>query len=225
LNNGNGLKNATGDGYETGWVVSDNGNIAPEDVNLACEPPYDTWTSSLGSHEDLPIDCANWWEAYAFCIWDGGFLPSNAEWQHAATGGSQRRQYPWGSTDPGTANQYAISNCNYPSGSRMCSGIANIAPVGTATLGTGRWGQLDLVGEVWEWNLDWSHGSYFDHPKPPCTDCADLTTAAIRLFRGGDFSGPQFLEPTPLVYDGTFRGSALRGSPLGTVGFRCARSP
>jgi formylglycine-generating enzyme required for sulfatase activity len=37
-------------------------------------------TSSAGSKENLPINCVNWWESYAFCIWDGGFLPSEAEW-------------------------------------------------------------------------------------------------------------------------------------------------
>jgi hypothetical protein len=36
---------------------------------------YDTWTSSPGNNELKPIVCANWYEAYAFCIWDGGFLP------------------------------------------------------------------------------------------------------------------------------------------------------
>ena len=39
--------------------------------NLTCEPPYNTWTPSAGTQENLPINCVNWYEAYAFCIWDG----------------------------------------------------------------------------------------------------------------------------------------------------------
>jgi formylglycine-generating enzyme required for sulfatase activity len=118
LNNGNGL-NANGGGYEPGWVSADNVNIAPTNAHLG--NGYGTWTASPGSRENLPINFANWWEAYAFCIWDGGFLPSDAESEDAAAGGNQQREYPWSSTDPGTANQYAIysdgteSICYYPS--------------------------------------------------------------------------------------------------------------
>src|SRR5580693_3178198 len=40
---------------------------------------YSTWTEAAGTQENLPINCVNWYEAYAFCIWDGGgFLPSEA---------------------------------------------------------------------------------------------------------------------------------------------------
>jgi formylglycine-generating enzyme required for sulfatase activity len=120
----------------------------------------------------------NWFEAYAFCIWDGGFLPSEAEWEYAAAGGSQQREYPWGSTDPGMGNEYAIYNNYYPSG---------VAPVGTTTLGAGLWGQLDLLGEVHEWNLDW-YATYDD----PCVDCADLAAASDRVTRGQGPSGGEY---------------------------------
>jgi formylglycine-generating enzyme len=110
LNGGSGLS-ASGGGNEPGWDPSDDANIAPTDAHLACDS-YATWTSSAGNQERLPINCVNWYEAYAFCIWDGGFLPSETEWEYAAAGGNQQREYPWGSTDPGTGNQFAIYDCN-----------------------------------------------------------------------------------------------------------------
>jgi formylglycine-generating enzyme required for sulfatase activity len=164
----------------------------------------------------------NWWESYAFCIWDGGFLPTETEGEYAAAGGTEQREYPWGSTTPGTANQYAIYDCLYNAGdSGSCSSAANIAPVGTATLGAGAWGQLDLAGNVYEWNLDW-YAPYVD----PCTDCAYLTTVSncggmpCRVDLGGDFH-----DPSPSELLATFSGAGLPSGRNRFVGFRCARTP
>jgi sulfatase modifying factor 1 len=217
LNGGQGLANSgSGGGYETGWLTSDNSNVAPTNANLGCNDgnSYQTWTTSAGSNENLPIDCENWWEAYAFCIWDGGFLPSEAEWEYAAAGGSQQREYPWGSMDPGMSNQYAIYGGHYPSGTGSCTDVSCIAPVGTATAGAGRWGQLDLAGDMYQWNLDW-YATYAD----PCTDCADLTAASYRLARGGCFSTPAW---TLLL---SFRSNPPPTTRYSSIGLRCSRSP
>ena len=216
--------------YETGWVTSYDGHVAPTDANLACaNTSYpatwtNTWTNMVGSQENLPINCVNWYERYAFCIWDGGFLPSEAEWEYAAVGGSQQRLYPWGSTDPGTVCpgtgcEYAIYSCVYPSsgtyGGVSCSGLTNIAPVGTAGLGAGYWGQLDLAGELWEGVLDW-YTAYVN----PCVDCANLSEVSLsRMVRGGAYYEP--LVPSSLRYE-YGPGSDDRSS---VVGFRCARAP
>jgi formylglycine-generating enzyme required for sulfatase activity len=244
LNGGQGLldvgaRSGAGPVYEPGWVVSDDTNIAPTNTNLASCSPYSTWTSSAENQENLPINCVSWYEAYAFCIWDGGFLPSEAEWEYAAAGGSQQREYPWGSTIPGSAvtYQYAIygtgdpggdgwTGCsNYPSGSCMPSGnLTDIAPVGTSAQGAGLWGHLDLAGDVFEWNMDLYNGYV-----TPCSDCALLTQVAPpptggvgsdRVARGGDFGlALQFSEP-PVRFD-----SRGRSVYMGDTGFRCARAP
>ena len=216
LNGGRGLADSSSSGtYETGWVATDALNLAPSDGNLACDPSFATWTSAAGNQETLPINCVTWWEAYAFCIWDGGFLPSEAEWEYAAAGGSEQREYPWGMTAPGTANQYAIHDCSYPSGTTNCTDISNIAPVGTATSGVGLLGQLDLAGNVWQWNLDWSA------PYSDCTDCAYLTETSNRVLRGGNFSvygGISYLLPATRNEDAPSDRSY-------DVGVRCARTP
>ena len=218
LNGGKGLANSgPGGGHEPGWSAGDDSNIDPTNVNLACNPsdPWDTWTDMAGSQENLPINCVNWYEAYAFCIWDGGFLPSLAEAEYAAAGGNEQREYPWGSTAPGTGNKYAIYNFNYPSSSGKCSGVRCIAPVGTASLGAGRWGQLDMAGELWEMNLD-------GYANTACTaNCAD-TSSGNKSGRGGsvtDIATP-YLHGWYIV-DGS-------GLPVGRdilTGFRCARTP
>ncbi len=183
LNGGMGLANSgTAGTYELGWDTSDDSNVAPTDVNLACDPENTnaTWTPSVGKNEDMPINCVNWYEAYAFCIWDGGFLPSETEWEYAAAGGGGTdglREFPWGTTDPGNNNQFAIYGDFYKGG--------QLAPVGTATKGAGRFGQLDLAGEVFEWGLD-----VVTTYVSPCVDCANVTSSAgsVRAARGGNFS-------------------------------------
>ncbi len=226
LNGGEGLAYApnmeAGQEYEPGWIAADDSYVAPTDANLSCGGGG-TWTNPPAGQENLPMICFDWQEAYAFCIWDGGFLPSEAEWEYAAAGGSQQRQFPWGSTPPTTVpNGYAIfgdgsGNCYYPTGTLApcaAAGISNIAPVGTPNLGVGAWGQLDLGGDVWEWVVDWSAASYED----PCIDCAYLATATDRVIRGGDdYLGAGFLQ------------SASRDAWVPTersgFGVRCARSP
>ena len=220
LNGGRGLANVQGDAgiaYESGWVAANDINIVPTNSNLLSSPGYCTWTPSAATQETLPISCVNWWEAYAFCIWDGGFLPSEAEFVYAAAGGNQQREYPWGATDPGSRNQFAIWACYYPpSAMGGCALVdaSNVAPVGTATLGAGRWGQLDLGGNVNEWTMD-SFNSYIS----PCTDCAYLIQGSGSVFHGGSFYGYP-----PLGLSATYRG----GDPPSLrfdVGFRCARTP
>jgi len=39
------------------------------------------------------INCITWYEAMAFCIWDGGYLPTEAEWD-ALRGGARTNGYP-----------------------------------------------------------------------------------------------------------------------------------
>src|ERR1019366_605772 len=128
----------------------------------------------------------------------------------------QQLEYPWGAAAPGTGNVYAIYACYYHgSGPATCSGLTNIAPVGTPAAGAGLWGQLDLAGSVFEWDMDWLTGYV-----TPCNDCAYLpATAGGRVLRGGDFMqiSTTYLQPP----DRTFA-SYQRATDFG---FRCARTP
>jgi formylglycine-generating enzyme len=229
LNNGSGLSDTSTAAYEPGWAMSDNSNIQPSTLITNCNPPSAaTWTPDAGMDENLPINCVTWAEAYAFCIFDGGFLPSEAEWEYAAAGGgTQSRLYPWGSTSPSL--DYAIYYCEYPTGSSSMpcpsGSLSNIAPVGSAPLGVGLWGQLDLAGEVNQWTLDLYNGNATTYPSSLCTNCTYMPLsppmASLRVIRGGDFQLTNGSNLEPLT-----RNAAPPVSPRNpNVGIRCARDP
>ncbi|MDF2696223.1 MAG: Tryptophan synthase alpha chain [Labilithrix sp.] len=46
-----------------------------------------------------PLNCVPWHVLFAFCVWDGGRLPTDAEFGFAAAGGNEQRQFPWGNVD------------------------------------------------------------------------------------------------------------------------------
>jgi formylglycine-generating enzyme len=212
--------------YETGWdgtdwnqyVPSGNGTASTwnTDLTTACtNGQYATWTSSPGANENLPINCLGWYAAYAFCIWDGGFLPSEAEWEFAAAGGAEMRNFAWGSESPGLASAYAVYGCNYPDGGGTCAeaGTANLAKVGLTAKGVGRYGQLDLGGNVWEYALD-----TFDTYVVPCVDCVNESSGTFRIERGGSFADTASTLVAP------FRGYGY-STAFDENGIRCARSP
>ena len=171
--------------------------------------------------ENRPINMATWFEAMAFCIWDGGYLPTQAEWTYAAAGGDQQRAFAW-SVPPGET-MITEARASYSPATNQCNGggdagcsVDDLIPVGTRPQGDGRWGQSDLNGNVYEWNLDWV-GLY----PVPCADCAVLAagTPVNRVMRGGAFVYPA---------------DALRNTAHGEdpptqrnyiVGIRCARAP
>jgi len=91
--------------------------------------------------------------------------------------------------------------------------------VGTATLGIGFWGQLDLAGNMAQWSLDSVVG---DGPTylTPCANCANFASTPYRMVQGSDFmtSNVNVLSPTYQSND-----SATARSY--TTGIRCGRAP
>ncbi len=186
----------------TGEVPSDPGatTIAAWDTNLRCNSVQQAWTSAVGANERRPMNCLSWYDLYAFCIWDRGFLPTEAEWEYASSGGAEQRVYPWGSATPTTSLAVYSTTVS--------------ADVGALAAGNGRWGHSDLAGNIHERNLD----RYQSYPAA-CTDCASLSESGQRVIRGGAFnSGASSLLAG-------LRNSTVSASRAGSIGGRCARTP
>ena len=210
----------------SGWNGSWNANLVADtaalEAGLACDAKFQTWTHDPGPNEAKPIGCVTWYEAMAFCIWDGGYLPTEAEWNFAASGGTEQRAYPWSA--PASATEIDCSHANYQLSTMPATYCANGGaggpnPVGAESpAGDGRWGHADLAGNVWEWTLDW-YAAY----QEPCEDCASLLEVppGERVLRGGGF----FNEDVGLLrasYRLVHHGPAVR---VASYGMRCARRP
>lgn len=164
----------------SGWNSAWNTSLASDTAALktAVQGYRQTWTDTPGNDERLPITHLDWFTASAFCAWDGGRLPTEAEWNYAAAGGSEQRVYPW--SNPPTSTTIDESYATYYCGS-ACDGLPQ--NVGSKSpKGDGKWGQADLAGNVWEWTLDVYAGPY----PTPCIDCAALAGGSERVIRGGE---------------------------------------
>jgi formylglycine-generating enzyme len=200
---------------DLGWSAAWNAQLpADQDaLKVALKCGFDpTWTAVVSINENRPMNCVTWYEAEAFCMWDNGRLPTNAEWTYAAVGGLEQRTYPWGFVEPGSDAKLAVYDCLYGSKPGTCS-IDSIAIVGSVSAGNAKWGQANMAGNVWEWVQDWEGNDLGD-----CTDCANLDAGTNRLSRGGDYSvlaaalrGIRFDSDAPLT-----RSDGL--------GLRCARA-
>ena len=207
-------------GKEAGWEASWSVNLAKTDAawtkNLSCVPSTATWTASAGDGDDRPINCVTWYEAYAFCIWDGGYLPTEAEWNYAAAGGSEQRAYPWSAAFPPGSTTLDCDHADYatrwPTQACVHAGATKVGAY--SPLGDGKWGQSDLAGNVFEWNLD-AYAMY----DATCDDCADLAASEYRVIRGGGFNGESVC-----LLNALRETSAPDGRSDG-IGLRCARTP
>ncbi|HEY5921101.1 MAG TPA: SUMF1/EgtB/PvdO family nonheme iron enzyme [Kofleriaceae bacterium] len=214
----NGMESA---GWDPSWNASLEVDTATLIAALDCDASMHTWTDPPGANENRPLNCITWFEAMAFCAWDGGFLPTEAEWNFAAAGGSVARAYPWSSPPSDIvinriyASYWDTTDGCVGDGDPACT-LTDLLPVGSLPAGDGLWGQSDLGGNVWEWLLDWS-AAPLEYAMTTCIDCANLTPSPNRTMRSGCFGiGAENAR-------GAARSVAGPTARLYVTGARCAR--
>ena len=163
---------------------------------------------------DHPVVNVSWQAAKTYCEWVGARLPTEAEWEKAASWDDMtktKRTYPWGEMiDCTYANYYGKDG-----GNAYC--IGDTTPVGSYESGKSPYGLYDMAGNVWEWVNDWYDPTYYQNS--PSSNPLGPEASQFRVQRGGswDFNN-NFVRPAS-------RGGIYPAYADGTLGFRCARSP
>ena len=109
--------------------------------------------SSVAERTDHPVTHVSVVDAEAFARWAGGRLPSEAEWEHAARGGAQRRRFPWGDEEPDDEQIFCnIWQGQFPRLNSGRDGYEGTAPA--RSFAPNALGLYNMVGNVWEWTAE-----------------------------------------------------------------------
>lgn len=198
-------------GWDGAWTDSE----LPADADtlraeVTCGQSADsTWSPNMGENDNMPMNCVTFYMAYAFCIWDGGRLPTEAEWEYAATGGLENRLYPWGKA---AWNQSGVLRANIDD-----TAVGAKVGVGSYPAGQSRWCQHDMGGSMFEWTRDRYLSWYAS--ATDCTDCMILEDlGADPVTRGGCWNyGQRYLRTTSREW-------SPHSEMHPTNGIRCARN-
>ncbi|MCB9674889.1 MAG: SUMF1/EgtB/PvdO family nonheme iron enzyme [Alphaproteobacteria bacterium] len=133
------------------WQCVDEGVCTPVEASALC---------SDGTVAGLPQNCIDWYQATAFCDWFGGRLPTESEWEFAASSRGADNEFPWGNEPPDCDR----ANVNQGPGISWCPGANGLWLSCTHPLGDTPLGLCDMAGNAFEWTQDWFHNDYTDHP-------------------------------------------------------------
>ncbi len=158
----------------------------------ACTPPEGDFDPR--GHPRRPVTGVTWEQARLFCLWTGGRLPTEAEWEMAARG-TDGRIYPWGDEPPGCDRAHTHDCGPSP------------ADVGERPAGASPFGVLDMAGNVDEWVEDPYRAYDSAQAGRPSTE---------RVARGGSYDAWHSRSTARNALQPSFKDAF--------IGFRCASS-
>jgi iron(II)-dependent oxidoreductase len=160
-----------------------------------------------------PVQHVGWYEADAYARWLGKRLPTEAEWEKAASWDAtlgRKRRFPWGDDEPTPA----LANLAH-TGARSCLAPD---PVGTHPAGASPWGCQQMVGDVWEWTAS-DFAPYPGFEAFPYQEYSEVFFGPdYKVLRGGSWAAHPSVAARV-----TFRNWDFPIRRQIFAGFRCAR--
>jgi len=154
-----------------------------------------------------PVAHVSYYEASAFAKWAGKRLPTEAEWEKAATfepNSAHRIAFPWGD-DPVESTKANL----------LESGLWSVAAIGSFPAGQNAYGCHQMIGDVWEWTTS----DYVPYPgfKSEFDEYNDKWFVNQKVLRGGSYATPQ------AHIRSTYRNFFHAHERWMISGFRCAK--
>lgn len=172
-----------------------------------CQPVRKKTSATRSSYYDdpdfdtFPVIFVDWNMARIYCEWREARLPTEAEWEKAARGGTNVI-FPWGDTPDCNLANYG--NC-----------LGDTSSTTIYRLGQSRYGIYNLAGNVWEWVSDWYADNYYQ--SSPREDPQGPHSGKERVLRGGSWKDDY--EEMRSVN----REAENPAHTSNTIGFRCAK--
>lgn len=221
-------------------LVPGSGVFTPPSKSVTLDDPLQWWKfvpgadwrhptgpgSTINGQPNNPVVHICYEDAIAYCKWCNKRLPTEAEWEYAARGGSNKQtEFYWGNElTPGGKWVANIYQGNFPSTNSGDDGFIGIAPV--KSYAPNSYGLYDMEGNVWEWCNDFYKPDYYLHspvknPKGPTeSNDPDEPNTIKRVQRGGSFlCSDQYC----IRYREGSRGKGEVTSGSNNLGFRCVK--